>query len=142
MRLFHQLSEDDQHYCIHYCMHIVIEDMLEDGVEIEPFSTEDEKARNILDKVIKEAEALPEEERFEFIAYHKEAGQLVFDIALDLARSAYYHPDEDLVIHYESLRPDEQNENMEDEDMEEIVSTVEELTGEPAPIKKNNHNLN
>ena len=63
MRLFHQLAQEDQHNAIHYCMHLVVEDMLEDGVQLEPFSEEDKRAKGILEKVITEAQELPKEEQ-------------------------------------------------------------------------------
>lgn len=136
MRLFHQLAQEDQHNAIHYCMHLVVEDMLEDGVQLEPFSEEDKRAKGILERVITEAQELPKEEQFEFVVHHEEGGQIIFDIALDMARSAYYHPDDDLVIHYESLRkPEEQTAN----NAEDAIETVEDLVN---PSKKNKHELN
>jgi hypothetical protein len=135
MRLFHQLSEEDQHNSIHYCMHLVVEDMLEDGVELEPFSEEDRKVKVILEKVIAESKTLEKEQQFEFVVHHPEGGQIIFDIALDMARSAYYHPDDDLVIHYEALRKNE-----EQVAVEEMIETVEDLV---EPLKnKNKHTLN
>lgn len=111
MKLFHQLIESDQHNAIHYCMHIAVEDMLEDGVEMEPFSEEDKKAKDILVKAVAEALKLEkEDDAFSFMIDHAEAGPLIFDIALDMARGSYYHSDDELVIHYESLRPDENDE--------------------------------
>lgn len=127
MRLFHQLLEEDQHNAIHYCMHLVIDDMIGDGVQLEPFSEEDGRIKLVLEKVINEARGLPKEEQFDFIAHHKEAGAHVFDIALDMARSSYYHPDEDMVIYYESLRfpKDEADlegiEELPSDDLEEVV---------------------
>jgi len=134
MFLFHKLSEEDQHNSIHYCMHLVVEDMLEDGVQLEPLSEEDEKARATLEQVIEEAKALPEEQQFEYVAHHPEAGQLVFDIALDMARSAYYPSDDELVINYESLR------NMEPQpETQALLETFEELNVLP---KKGSNSLN
>lgn len=133
MRLFHQLNETDQHNTIHYCMHLVIEDMLEDGVQLEPFSEEDKKIRSILEKTIEEALLLPKEEQFEFLINHKEAGSIIFDLSLDMARSAYYHSDDDLVIHYESLRGTEEKGETEE------LTNVEELT---TLSQKDKHSLN
>jgi predicted RNA-binding protein YlxR (DUF448 family) len=137
MRLFHQLAQEDQHNAIHYCMHLVVEDMLEDGVQLEPFSEEDKKAKAILERVIAEAKELPNEQQFEFVVHHPEGGQIIFDIALDMARGAYYHPDDDLVIHYESLRKAEHNQ--EQEAVEEILETADDLLN---ASKKNKHELN
>lgn len=113
MRLFHQLTEEDQHNAIHYCMQSLIQDMLEDGVELEPHSEEDGKMKAVLEKVVAEAKQLPENQQFDFLTNHKEAGSIVFDISVDMARSAYYHPDDDLVIFYESLRNNSQQQGEE-----------------------------
>jgi hypothetical protein len=138
MRLFHQLEQDDQNNSAHYCMHIVIEDLLEDGVQLEPFSEEDTRMHDVLVKAVEEAHELAEDQQFHFLVSHKEAGPIIFDIAIDMARSAYYHPDEDLVIHYESLRTGHGHEHDDGED-DDSIETVEDLVGAP---KKGDHNLN
>lgn len=113
MILFHSLSQNDQHNVLHYCMHIVVEDMLDDGVEIEPHSDEDKRMKVALEQAIAEALKLPEEEQFEFVVNHQEVGQMIFDIALDMARSSFYASSGEMVIHYEDLRPQEPEENAE-----------------------------
>jgi hypothetical protein len=134
MFLFHKLSEEDQHNAIHYCMHLVVEDMLEEGVQLEPFSEEDKKMRAVLEQVIGEAQNLPEEQQFEYVVHHAEGGQIIFDIALDMARSAYYPSDDELVINYESLRSAEQQ-----PETQALLETFEELT---VPTKKGSNSLN
>lgn len=134
MFLFHKLSEEDQHNAIHYCMHLVVEDMLEEGVQLEPFSDEDKRLREVLEKVIGEAQGLPEDQQFEYVIHHADGGQIVFDIALDMARSAYYPSDDELVINYESLRSAEQQ-----PEAQALLETFEELT---IPTKKGSNSLN
>ncbi len=134
MFLFHKLDEADQHNSIHYCMHLVVEDMLEDGVQFESLSDEEKKMRALLDTVVEEAQSLPEEEQFEHIAHHPEVGQIVFDIALDMARSAYYPSDDELVINYESLRFEEPQ-----SDEQSLLETLEEPNMLP---KKGSNSLN
>ena len=124
MKLFHQLTEEDQYNAVHYCMHNVVDDMLSDGVEMEAFSDEDKRRREILTKVVAEAQELPEEQQLDHIAHHSEAWQICFDIALDMARGAYYHPSEDMVIYYEELR-DNEHENNEDETVQQIEAMPE-----------------
>ena len=130
--LFHKLDENDQQNAIHYCMHLVVEDMLEDGVQLEPFSDEDKKMKLSLEKVIDEANKLPTEQQFEFVVNHEETSQIVFDIALDMARSAYYPSDDELVIHYEALRATIDDLNQEPE----LFENLENKT------KKSNNSLN
>lgn len=133
MLLFNKLNESDQENVIHYCLHLVIEDMLEDGVQLEPYSEEDRRIKEVLERVIAEAEALPEDQQFEFVAHHEEAGQLVFDIALDMARSAFYPTSDELVINFEQLRDMMEGD---DHDGEEV------LFEDDKPTKKDTSVLN
>lgn len=130
MLLFHQLDQSDQHNAIHYCMHVVIEDLLEDGVQLEPFSEEDKKAKVALEQAVKDAKNLPDEEQFDFLASHNEVGDIIFDIALDMARSAFYHTDDELSIHFESLRASKE------ETLESSEKSKEELLSSPKKEKK------
>lgn len=135
MLLFHKLDESDQHNSIHYCLHLVIEDMLDDEIDFENFADDDDKdMQALLEKVVAEAKELPDEQQFEFIAHHPEVGQIVFDIALDMARSAYYPSDDELVINFESLRCDEPE--------PEATALLETLTEVNAMPKKDNSSLN
>ncbi len=138
MRLFHQLDDTDQHNAIHYCIHLVLDDMLADGVELEPHSEEDKKAKELLEKVIAQAKILPEEEQFNFVMNdNKEASTIVMDIAIDFARGAYYHDPGEMVIFPADLR-------------EEVAATteggeevLEELPEEiNTKIKKGTHSIN
>ncbi len=116
MKLFHQLEEKDQQNSVHYCLHIVIEDLLNDGVELEAHTSEDEKVKSTLIKVVEKAKELPKEEQFGYVM-DSAASELVFDIALDMARAAYYHSSDDMVIHYEELRPGSaKDESLNDDD--------------------------
>lgn len=132
MLLFHQLEEQYQHKAINLCMQLTIEDLLSDGVQIEAFSDEDKKIKVVLELAVADCLTKPEEERFDFLVNHKEAGIVIYNIAVDMARATYYHPDEDFVITYEDLRAwDEDGE--EDLDDEELMA---------APEKKSDHLLN
>ena len=132
MKLFHQLDEQDQQNSVHYCLHLVIDDLLDDGVQLETYTEEKEKAKKALDIVVEEAKKLSKDEQFNHIM-DSEASSLVFDIALDMARSAFYHSNEDMVIYYEELRPEEPN---------SLIDDVEELEDINTVSKKGKHSLN
>lgn len=145
MKLFHQLEEQDQQNSVHFCLHVVIEDLMTDGVELEAASPEDEEARDNLVKIIEETHKLPKEEQFSFIM-NSSASELVFNIALDMARSSYYHSDEDFVINYEKLRDEykttsSSNSSSDDDDEEESDSMILDESVNTLP-KKGKHSLN
>ncbi len=127
MKLFHQLEETDQHNSISWCMGEVVDDFLEDGVEIEAHSDEDKKSKIILEKAVADAKLLPEEKRFDFLAEHKEAGEYIFDLALDLARGSYYCSADDNVVFYEDLRMEEDGEATEITDIVENDGDTESI---------------
>lgn len=134
MRLFHTLQEQDKHNAIHYCLHIIVEDFLDDGVEFEPISDEDKHLKLALENVLIEAQAIEDTHaQFEFIVHHEDVSGMIFDMALDMARSSYYADNTEMVIHYEDLRWEEGTEATEEIEPHDILS-VEELN---APAKKN-----
>ena len=134
MKLFHQLEEKDQHNSIHYCLHVIVDDFLTGDINLEASSEEESKIHEKLLKTVEEAKSLPEEDRFSYIL-DSEQSPLIFEMALDMARSAYYHPDEDMVIHYETLR--EEIANAAAEEAEEVL--IEDINTLP---KRGKHSLN
>lgn len=97
MRLFHQLEEKEQQNCLHYCVHLVIDDLISGDLEFETYSEKYKKMEEELTKTVEEAKSLPEDEQFSYIM-NSNSCQMVFDLAMDMARSAYYPCEDDLVI--------------------------------------------
>lgn len=146
MLLFNKLEHLDQENAVHYCLHLVVGDMLKEGVQIEPHTDDDKEMVEKLKRAFEEAGKIPDEQqKFEFIINHKEVTEIVFDLALDMARSAYYAWDDEMVVHFEGLRSEEQQAaieaDLDNKDLEEEIQTVEDL---PIPNlkKKNDHSLN
>lgn len=140
MKLFHQLEKLDQDNVVHYCLHLVIDDMLADGVQLEPFDDEGKQAKEILERVIGEAKKLPEEERFSYVLDNTDAGAIIFDIALDLARSAYLHSSDEQVIFYEDLRQQMEANKAKEPLLEETFE--EKIEDININVKKDKHSLN
>ncbi len=126
MRLFGQLSSDEQNNAIHYCVHLIVEDMLEsDEFELDTegkcdeHKEEDEKIQEHLNAVLTKAKELPEEEQFDYILSDEESGQVIFDIAMGMSRNAYYHEQEELVIFPGSLADEEDEEELDEDEIKE-----------------------
>lgn len=105
MRNFGSLSEGDQKSAIHHCINLIVRDMLDsDTFELnsddkcEGHQNKDKELEKHINMVIKEAKELPEEEQAEYILQDQDSGEIIFDIALGMARDAWFPEDSELVI--------------------------------------------
>jgi len=140
MQLFYSLKEDDKHNAIHYCMHNVVDDLLNNTLEVEVACDDDCQSRAALEDAIIEAKKLSEEQQFEFLVSHDIVGQIIFDIAIDMARNSYYMSNNEMVIYHEDLRCDDDDfdDDMDDDDGDEDDDTAEEKLPQPNVSNKNN----
>lgn len=134
MRLFYQLAETEQNDVVHHCCHMVIQDMIDDGIRLEPVSEEEQDLKNKLeDAMVQIKQFATDEEKADYLFSDPVVSKAIYDIALEMAKSAFYHEDEELVIFPATLS----NDNAED---------VEDIDGEkllpPAPNMKKNNTLN
>lgn len=130
MRLFYQLNEQDQNNALHYCADIVVEDLIEDGVKIDPITKEDEDLKEKLDAAVEHAKLLESrEEKINYLMSDAVVSKAIYEIALEMAKSAFYHDDEELIIFPNALKKVEQ----------EINDIAEPL---PKKSKKTPHSLN
>jgi hypothetical protein len=130
MRLFYQLTEQDQNNALHYCADIVVEDLIEDGVKLEPITKEDIDLKEKLDAAVQHIGMLStREEKAEYLMSDAAVSKAIYEIALEMAKSAFYHDDEELVIYPNALKKVEQ----------EAADIAEPLPKKP---KKVPHSLN
>lgn len=106
MRLFHQLSEEEQLGAVHYCIPIVAENMLEDGsAPFEPETEEDLAFHNKAADLLAQADALENiDEKIGFLLQDEDMSGMLHDVARDIAVSAFYHDLEELVIFPEHFK--------------------------------------
>ena len=126
MRIFGQLNETEQNNAIHHCVHLIVEDMLDsDSFELESekkceeHQEEDKKIQDHINEILEQAKELPQEEQFNYILQDQSTGEVIFDIALGMARDAWYPEEEEFVIFPASLS----KENDTDE-VEEILNII------------------
>lgn len=100
--------------------------MLENGVTLDVDDEESRQDKELLEEAVASARLLPPEEQMDFMNNH-ECADIIIEIAVDKARSAFYASNDEIVIHYEALR----------EEIKQEAST-EEI---PVP-KKPGHLLN
>lgn len=141
MRLFDALSQEDKQNVISFCINNTITSLLQDNVQLETIIKEEcQENIVILERAIKEAKQLPEEQWHTFLMAHEESGQIILDIAVNSARNSYYASLDETVIYYEELRSSQINENIDVENNEaQDDNELEELI---ISTKKPNHFLN
>lgn len=115
MKLFWQLTDDEQHEALHYCADMVIQDILDGESHLEPSNDEENKLKEKLDKSIEHIKTLAtDSERVDYLLNDEMISKMIFDIGLDLARSAYYHEDDEISINISALQPDNLEESNEE----------------------------
>src|ERR1019366_1862140 len=126
MKLFHQLSEDERIAAIQACLELIIKDMI-DGKFIFDAITEDEiKLKEKLDDAFDAIENFDtSEEKEEYLLCDEEVVVISTQIALDMARTAFFHADEDLVIFTDTMMKEKYDVSIED-NVASIVATSEE----------------
>lgn len=118
MRLFFQLSGEEQNAAVHYCVDLIMEDILTSKKfeldyqdKCSDHQEEDKKLEEHINTVVEEAKKLPPDQQFDYILQDQTAGEVIFDIAVGMAKQAYYHDQDELVIFPDSLFGDDDEEN-------------------------------
>jgi hypothetical protein len=107
MRLFFQLSEQEQSNVIEYCADMVVDDILENGVVVDVVSDKEIALKEKLDHALQVAETLElKEQKVSFLLEDIDISTAIFDMAIDMAKTAFYHDSEELVIFPDQLNDD------------------------------------
>jgi hypothetical protein len=136
MRLFWQLSETEQHNAIHYCSHLVLDDVLSGSMKIEAVNEDDNKLQEALTSTYEIFKTLTtDEEKVDIVMENELLSQAVYEIAGEMARTAFYHDQEkELIIFDADIKFDDINVDV---DIEEVIDLV------PLKSKKDpSHSLN
>lgn len=105
MRLFFQLSEPEQNEVLHHCADIVIQDMIVEGVHLDPITEEELDLKEKLEDAVKHIQDYPtKEEKINYLLGDSTVSKAIYDIALEMAKSAFYHEEEELVIFPSTLK--------------------------------------
>lgn len=132
MRLFYQLTEKEQNDVIHHCANLVVEDMINDGVKLEPTTEDDFKLKERLEEAVKYIHTLSsKKEKTDYLMTDEYISKAIYDIGLEMAKSAFYHDDEEMVIFPASLKDEEKDE---DDDVE--------ILNVQTKSKKSSHSIN
>lgn len=120
MRLFNQLSEQEQSNVIEYCADLVIDDILENGVIIDTVSDKEIALKEKMNAALEFAAGLDDkEQQVSYLLGDIDISTAIFDMAIDMAKTAFFHDCEELVIFPAHLEED-------DEDTSEEPKTEED----------------
>lgn len=108
MKLFWQLTEQDQNNVLHHCADLVISDMITDGVHLDPITEEEFQLKEKIEKAVEDIKQFStKEEKTNFLLSDAVVSKAIYDIALEMAKSAFYHDDDELVIYPSSIKKEE-----------------------------------
>jgi hypothetical protein len=127
VKLFHQLTEAEKTAAIQACLELIIKDMI-DGKFVFDAITEDEiKLKEKLDDAFIAIESFDTpEEKEEYLLCDEEVVIISTQIALDMARTGFYHSDEDLVIFTDTMMKSKTEDVSPTDDRVSIVAASEE----------------
>lgn len=110
MRLFYQLNESEQNDALHHCANIVMDDMINEGVKLEPITEEEEELKNKLEEAVNYIANLPlKEDKTNYLLGDPVVSKAIYDIALEMAKSAFYHDESELIIFPSAIKEKEEN---------------------------------
>lgn len=138
MRLFNQLDEDERADVIDYCVHMVLHDVIDDEVEITADDDEGKALKEKFDAAIKHIETLPEiGDKMDYLMESEDISKAIFEFAIEMAKSAYYHDGDEIVIFPGELGADDEDEHDVDGDEDDLAEIPTDLQ---KPKKSNNLN--
>ncbi len=109
MKLFFQLEENQQESALNYCMNIVLEDILDSQFEFNANSNKDLEIKNKIEQAIKNSKkAKSKEDKIKLLLADSVVYETVRAVALEMAKNAYYHEDEELVIFPNAINEEDQ----------------------------------
>ena len=113
MKLFYQLGEEMQNNALHHCVDIVIDDMIEEGVKLDPITDEEvalkEKLENAVDHI---QQFQTKEEKTNYLLGDAIVSKAIYEIALEMAKSTFFHEPEELIIFTSELSDKVKEENL------------------------------
>jgi len=113
MKLFYQLDEKTQNEVLHHCANIVMQDMIDDGVKLEPLSDEEASLKEKLEAAIRHIKTLStKEDKTNYLLGDAVVSRAIYDIALEMAKSGFFHDEEELVIYPSTLKQEDFEENL------------------------------
>lgn len=107
MKLFYQLTQEEQDNSINHCADLIVDNSVDKGLQIEPTDDEDGRAlKRELDSAfsqLQEQDFKTKEEKASFLMGNQSFSNTVFDLAAEMAQNAYYHEENELVIYLEQI---------------------------------------
>jgi hypothetical protein len=113
MKLFYQLSEEQQNNALHHCVDVVIDDMIEEGVKLDPITEEEERLKEKLEEAVDHMKQYTsKEEKTNYLLGDAIVSKAIYEIALEMAKSSFYHEPEELIIFTSELSDKVKEENL------------------------------
>ena len=108
MKLFYQLSSEEQDRAIEHCADLITSNAIDNGLHIEtPDDADGVALKERLDELFKSLHNAKDlhstEEKLKFLMSNDTFSETVFELASEMACNAYYHESNELTIFIDSL---------------------------------------
>lgn len=85
-----------------------MQDMIDDGVKLEPLNDEEVSLKEKLENAIRHIKTLStREEKTNYLLGDAIVSRAIYDIALEMAKGAFFHDEEELVIYPSTLKQED-----------------------------------
>jgi hypothetical protein len=104
MRLYYQLEPDEQDNVIDHCVTIVLDDIITNGLSLEPSNEDEIDLKDKFDAAKEHIATMKDpSDKIDYLMSDQDIADAVFDIALDMARNAFYHEQDEMVFFPDAL---------------------------------------
>jgi hypothetical protein len=122
MRLYYQLDAEEQDNVIDHCVSIVLDDIIENGLILEPHCEHEEELKVKFDMAKEHIATIQDpSDKIDYLMNDQDIADAVFDIAMDMAKNAFYHEQDEMVFFPDALGHDHTCEHNHDEDEEPFL---------------------
>lgn len=129
MKLFYQLTPEEQDAAIEHCAELVATNAIENGLRIESDDEEgvdiSETINSTLQELKNRTDLKTREEKIEFLMDDEKFSDVLFELSSEMAKNAFYHDQDELVIFSEVLaeRAAQKDEHDEAEELPPVTTS-------------------
>ena len=119
MKLFYQLTDEQQNNAIHYQLDIILNDILENGNRAHEECEQDEVHQKLMTAIDKMKDLSDVGDKIDLLLGDEDISEMLHDTAYDMARDVMYAADDEMVV-FESEITSQTEEEQKQEELTEV----------------------
>lgn len=129
MKLFHQLTSEQQDAAIEHCADLVANNAIENGLRLEALNGEEgaelkEQIDSLMEELNERTDLQTREEKLQFLMEDEIFADTIMELALEMAHQAFYHDNDELVVFTDLLdNRVEQNKEFKEEEEDFVIKS-------------------